>query len=118
MTARRRTLTTLQRAAFFLERGGRCEAPDCRRKIGTEAWDIDHIVPVANGGSNDDDNLQLLCASCHKRKTAKDVRTIRKGNRVRANHLGARRSRNPMLGSRHHPSKLRKRMDGRVERWD
>ena len=30
---------------------------------------IDHIKPLANHGTNDDDNLQVLCISCHKDKT-------------------------------------------------
>ena len=34
------------------------------------ATDVDHIVPLANGGTNADDNLQSLCHSCHSRKTA------------------------------------------------
>ncbi len=31
---------------------------------------VDHIVPLRDGGTNDDANLQCLCASCHSRKTA------------------------------------------------
>ena len=30
---------------------------------------IDHITPLAAGGTNDDDNLQILCKSCHLTKT-------------------------------------------------
>ena len=30
---------------------------------------VDHIVPLARGGTNDAANLQTLCASCHSRKT-------------------------------------------------
>jgi hypothetical protein len=35
-------------------------------------WQIDHVVAVKNGGDNVTGNLQLLCADCHKEKTARD----------------------------------------------
>jgi 5-methylcytosine-specific restriction protein A len=31
---------------------------------------LDHIVPLARGGTNDPANLQWLCAACHSVKTA------------------------------------------------
>ncbi|WP_443062943.1 HNH endonuclease [Streptomyces sp. NBC_00440] len=31
--------------------------------------EVDHIVPVARGGSWEPDNLWVLCKPCHKRKT-------------------------------------------------
>ena len=37
------------------------------------ATDVDHIVRRALGGTDDFDNLQALCHSCHSRKTAKEV---------------------------------------------
>lgn len=37
----------------------------------TESLCVDHIVPRARGGTNDLDNLQLLCRSCNSRKGAK-----------------------------------------------
>ena len=34
---------------------------------------MDHILPVAKGGTNDDDNAQLLCAPCNQSKGAKTM---------------------------------------------
>ena len=33
------------------------------------AWHADHIVPKSRGGTDDLENLQGLCESCHNRKT-------------------------------------------------
>lgn len=35
-----------------------------------EATEVDHIVPLAQGGSNMPDNLAPICTDCHKAKTA------------------------------------------------
>jgi 5-methylcytosine-specific restriction endonuclease McrA len=35
---------------------------------------IDHAVPLEQGGSNDDSNLRPLCDDCHKAKTADEAR--------------------------------------------
>ena len=32
--------------------------------------ELDHAVPLSVGGTNDVDNLQLLCHDCHKKKTS------------------------------------------------
>lgn len=37
----------------------------------TQKYHIDHIMPLALGGANNDDNIQLLCPSCNLRKNAK-----------------------------------------------
>lgn len=36
----------------------------------TVATEVDHIVNKAEGGSDDDGNLQSICKPCHKAKTA------------------------------------------------
>ncbi|EJG27017.1 HNH endonuclease domain protein [Acinetobacter baumannii IS-123] len=36
------------------------------------ATDVDHIKAKAFGGTDDPDNLQSLCGTCHKEKTAKE----------------------------------------------
>jgi 5-methylcytosine-specific restriction protein A len=33
---------------------------------------VDHVKPLEQGGSNDDDNLQYLCNPCHVDKTNRD----------------------------------------------
>jgi 5-methylcytosine-specific restriction protein A len=38
-----------------------------------QGTDVDHIVNVAQGGSEELDNLQLLCTWHHKQKTAKEA---------------------------------------------
>ena len=32
------------------------------------AWDIDHIITLNQGGSNDLSNLQLACVKCNRKK--------------------------------------------------
>lgn len=57
------------RAAVFRRDGGLCR--ECLRQgrvaPGTE---VDHVVPLSEGGGNDLANLQLLCRECHRRKTS------------------------------------------------
>jgi len=40
----------------------------------TEATEVDHIVNVAEGGSDDDMNLQAICTECHGVKTQAEAR--------------------------------------------
>lgn len=43
----------------------------CREKGRvTQATVPDHVIPLALGGSDDDDNIQCLCEACHAIKTA------------------------------------------------
>ena len=43
----------------------------CNKKI--DSFHIDHVKPLSAGGSNDDDNLQVLCIQCHQDKTESEV---------------------------------------------
>jgi len=38
-----------------------------------ECYEIDHIICVKDGGTNDVTNLQALCPNCHRKKTGKDI---------------------------------------------
>lgn len=48
---------------------GRRDGFSCRECGVSTDLQIDHIVAVANGGGNEMDNLQLLCASCNLAKS-------------------------------------------------
>lgn len=56
---------------MFLARHPLCVNCEKEGRV-TAATEVDHVVPLAQGGTNDDDNLQALCHSCHSRKTATD----------------------------------------------
>ena len=71
-------------------RGAGGAAQRLRRKINTQggsscnrcgSWYpapnivIDHVHPVGNGGTDQDDNIQPLCLPCHKAKTRQEQAT-------------------------------------------
>ncbi|QUI30672.1 HNH endonuclease [Streptomyces alfalfae] len=41
----------------------------CQRCSARTELEVDHIVPVARGGTWELDNLWTLCKGCHRRKT-------------------------------------------------
>ena len=47
------------------------ENPVCVRCQGP-ANEVDHIVSKRRGGSDDEENFQSLCKTCHSRKTARE----------------------------------------------
>ena len=53
---------------FKLQRG-KC-ACGCKQSLGTD-YHLDHIMPLALGGTNTDENIQLLRSTCNQQKHAK-----------------------------------------------
>lgn len=45
-------------------------------------WELDHIIPLIDGGGHSDENLQTLCTPCHVRKTVDEARERADRNRV------------------------------------
>ena len=45
---------------------GRCNL--CRHEIEFKNMEVDHVIPRAKGGADDDSNLQLLCGHCNRVK--------------------------------------------------
>lgn len=55
---------------IFAAQNKRCAY--CRSDLRKAKKHVDHIVPLARGGSNGRSNLQFLCAPCNQTKSAKD----------------------------------------------
>lgn len=103
MTTRRRISTRLA-STVYDNAAGHCHICDRRIGIG-EPWEVEHIIPLALGGADTVKNMAPAHAACHARKTAADFGQIAKAKRQRAKHVGAFRSKRPMLGSRASPWK-------------
>lgn len=79
------------REVVIARAGGICQHEDGCTYQGK---DVDHIVNLASGGTNDLDNLRLLCTWHHKRKTAQEAAQARKNlppiteSRPRERHPG------------------------------
>lgn len=61
------------RKALYAAQKGRC--PVCKEALamgGVKKCHIDHVVPLAAGGTHTDDNVQLICPGCNVSKGAKD----------------------------------------------
>jgi 5-methylcytosine-specific restriction enzyme A len=72
--AKRRSMTPQRRARIFAAHDERCHK--CTRKIRPgEDWDVDHVLALERGGTDDDDNLAPICEWCHTDKTADDHAT-------------------------------------------
>ena len=49
-----------------------CEAAGLARM----AEELDHVIPLASGGADDDSNYQSLCVECHRAKSKREARII------------------------------------------
>jgi 5-methylcytosine-specific restriction endonuclease McrA len=101
------------RLRIFDREGGRCHLSG-RKIMPGDLWDLDHKIALINGGEHRESNLFPALRDKHRQKTAEDVAEKAATARVRSKHLGIKKPRNPMPGSKASP--YRKRMDGTVER--
>lgn len=80
-----RTIDTRRGAPVAVDRIRGYELTKIRQRIGlrdlftcqmcgrvTADGEVDHVVPLAIGGSNDSANLQYLCVPCHRLKSERE----------------------------------------------
>lgn len=78
---KRKSFTQKDRARIFAAHGGICYLSGV--KIGaTDEWQIEHVLALALGGTNDDENLRPALTDPHKAKTRNDVRANARCNRL------------------------------------
>jgi len=69
-------------------------------------WELDHVVPLIDGGGHGLENLQTLCTPCHKAKTATEARAR---SRVAAD------TRTPAATTRPEPAKRPAQRDAKLD---
>jgi 5-methylcytosine-specific restriction protein A len=81
MVERKRGRQAVQQRLRRLRAQPLCQ--DCAaRDLVREATVPDHIVPLTQGGSDEDSNIRCLCADCHHARTAEQFghrRTVATG---------------------------------------
>lgn len=98
------------RLRIFERMGGICHLSGRKINAG-EAWDLDHIVALINGGAHRESNLAPALRSEHRKKTAQDLKQKSKDYRVRAKHNGIKK---PSKFSCSRNSRWKKKIDGSV----
>lgn len=109
---KRKSFSKKDRARLFQLYEGVCYLSGLR--IGPkDEWDIEHVLAIALGGTNEDDNLRLALRDPHRDKTRSDVKAISKAKRIekKADPLTRKP---PRMQSRGFQTNLTKRFDGTV----
>jgi 5-methylcytosine-specific restriction endonuclease McrA len=68
----RRRLTDKERTAMFLAADGCCHICGGRIQAG-QAWEVEHRIPIALGGADDETNWSPAHKRCHATKSATDA---------------------------------------------
>jgi 5-methylcytosine-specific restriction protein A len=91
----RRSVSNKERARLFALHAGECHI--CGVKISSgEAWELEHVIPLAYSGDDSDANRKPAHIKCHARKTKDDRKDIAKVDRMKMKFEGSWRSRFPM----------------------
>lgn len=109
-------MTPKRRAEIFAAHEGTCHI--CGGVIdGTrEAWEVEHVIALEVSRDDSDGNLAPAHVACHRAKTKADARIIAKCRRVAQKHIGARKAKGEIPGSK--ASRWKRKVDGTVVRRD
>ncbi len=110
---RRRYLTAKTKIQVWNHQSGCCAICGCWHDPFYMAYD--HILPLCLGGTNERPNWQALCKTCHAVKTKREAGMRAKADRQRKAREGVKKRRGRAMSSRPFDTRLRRRVDGRVE---
>jgi hypothetical protein len=69
----KRSVSESKKKYIAAQQGWKCR--ECSEVL-PATYEVDHIVRLQNGGSNEIDNLQALCPSCHRSKTMMETLSL------------------------------------------
>ncbi|RBO92256.1 HNH endonuclease [Pseudochrobactrum asaccharolyticum] len=84
------------KAQIITRANGKCKK--CSVMLKTGEGEVDHILPCALGGETTVPNGRLLCRVCQVKKTADDIRRVRKFDRQRDKASGAVQAKSALAG--------------------
>lgn len=64
----RRSVSETRKKHVAASQQWRCAGHGCAKML-SAYYEIDHVIPLEHGGSNEIDNLVALCRECHAKKT-------------------------------------------------
>ncbi len=85
----RRPLSSRERLRLFALHRGICHICDGTINSVREAYDIEHVVPLAMDGADDDGNRKPAHRKCHGPKTKHDAGNLAEAKRREVRHTGA-----------------------------
>lgn len=109
---KRKPLSRLARVRIYDDHQGTCCICHFKIDVPKQKFIIEHIKPLWLGGDDDERNMGPAHFDCAIEKTRQEAPVKAKSDRVRANHLGIKKTGNPIPGSKRSPFK--KRMNGDV----
>lgn len=114
-TTKRKPMTPRMRLKVWENHKGICKLCDCKIDGVRERWIVEHIIPLALGGKDEPENMAPAHEACALAKTfgkSGDIAKAAKAKRMKSKHIGLKKSKNPLPGSK--GSKFKKKMDGSV----
>lgn len=99
------------RLRVFERFDGICQITKRKIRAG-DAWAIDHVVPLADGGSHCESNLVPVLEIAHRQKTGAENTERAKIRQVKAKHYGIKKTKAVIPGSKR--SRWKRTLDGRT----
>lgn len=65
----RKRAVKFSRRNIFLRDKGQCQY--CGRRVGRDDWEMEHVIPRAQGGTTKYENVVVSCTKCNQRKAGR-----------------------------------------------